>query len=63
MSIHTQADKCIDRAIDGINKAVEALSEVVTEKVWGTDEYGTDYKRRVREAFNELLEARDKIDS
>lgn len=63
MSVHTQADDCIDEAMDAIDEAVQALSRVITEQVWGTDEYGADYKRRVREAFNELLEARDKINS
>jgi len=61
MSVYTEADVSLDLADERIQKAIEALGEIVVNKCWGADDFNEQYKDDIVEAFNLLLQARKKL--
>lgn len=51
----TTADERVNEAKEAINVAAKAISEVIIEDCYGSDEYTEDFKRTLRECMNNLL--------
>ena len=61
MNVRTQADECMDKAVDNIEQTINELSNIITGKVWGYNEYNDTYKRKIRDSFMDLVAMRDKL--
>lgn len=61
MSVQTEADDCMDRAIRHIKQALEEMGKVVTTEIWGYSEFNDAYKEKVRDSFMELVTMRDRF--
>jgi hypothetical protein len=61
MSVRTQADECLDRAKSGINDSITDLSQIVINRVWGSDEYKPEYKKKIDDSLITLLKIRDDL--
>lgn len=57
----TEAEKSIQDAKDYIQKTITALSNVVINECYGTDEYERGYRIGLHQALNELIEARARL--
>lgn len=55
MSVKTTADEKLDAAKWNIRDAYQSLAEIVVQKIWGYDEFGSEYKDKIQEAMNTLL--------
>lgn len=55
MSVRTPADEKQDEAQEGIQKAVNAISEILTRQVYGWDGYTDEWDEKLRQTFNDLL--------
>ena len=58
MSVRTTADEKLDLAREGVAQAIAGLDAVVVERVWGWDEFSTEYRGQLRQIMNLLLEIR-----
>lgn len=61
MSIRTTADEKRDTAKDNIETAIKNLSEIIVDKVWGSDEFNEEYKNKLLLAMSKLLEIQASI--
>lgn len=58
MGVRTAADENITVAQESINKAIAALSEIVVNGCWGSDEFRKEYSDCIEYVFHELLKLR-----
>jgi len=61
MSVTTSADESKKLAIDSIEVAIRSLANIVIDKQWGHDEYNAAYKKKLREAMNQLIEIEESL--
>jgi hypothetical protein len=61
MSVRTTADECLDRVKASVNDSITDLSEVVINRVWGSDEFKVDYQKTLKESLFILLKIRDDL--
>ncbi len=59
MSVTTEADRCLDNAKESTQSAVENLSKIIVDKVWGHDDWNDVYSNNMKKAWMLLMEARD----
>ena len=61
MSVRTTADEKRDTAKDHIKMATKNLSEIIVDKVWGSDEFSLEYENRLLTALFDLLKIQASI--
>jgi hypothetical protein len=61
MSVHTTADKAIDKAKSLLLEASQQLLAALDEKTWGSSEFGDDYINTMHEVALELLKLKRKL--
>ncbi len=55
MSVITEANEKIEAAQDDIQSAIENLSAIVVDKVWGSDEFNAGYRAKIFNAFQIMV--------
>ena len=58
MSVRTTADRDRDKAMEYIVDAIDLIGDIVLEKTWGHDEYSVDYKTKLKDSLDNLLQIR-----
>ena len=61
MGVHTTADEHRDAALDKIQGSIRAISEIVINNCWGSEDYGADYRLALKKSLMELIEIRDRL--
>jgi hypothetical protein len=61
MSVTTTADSLIEEARDCIKKASNNIFQILNEDVWGASDYSDEYKQKLIEALNSLMQTNTKI--
>lgn len=56
MAVRTTANECLDEARDSVQKAAQAMSHIVIDKVWGYDSFAPNHRLRHSRALTLLLE-------
>lgn len=55
MGVRTTADEKVDEFKDHLNDAISALSAILIEDVYGSDEFKDEFVDKLNDAFNDLL--------
>ena len=61
MSTETEADRMLDKAKDNVQSAIENLSTIIVDKVWGHDDFNKEYKMRIMKSFYDLVDIRERL--
>jgi len=61
MPVTTTADESLAKTKRGIAEAINGLSEIVVEHVWGWNDYNEIYRMKMTEVFVSLLAIREKL--
>jgi hypothetical protein len=61
MGVKTDADKELDAAQNYIQMAIECLSKIEVERVWGYNKWKGSYKKKIRGCLISLLDVRDEL--
>lgn len=59
--MRTDADERVDKTKEHINDAIHHLKDVIVNECEGSNEYNQNYKHKLRETFDELLNLRNKL--
>lgn len=62
MGVRTTADEHLETALEHINDAIKALSEIVVSQCSGHDSWNEEYRAKMRESFSSLLDIRQKLE-
>lgn len=54
MRERTTADENLDDARTAVNKAIQALAEIIIDECWGHDNYNSEFRTEIDLAFDEL---------
>lgn len=62
MSVTTTADEKIDDATILTKKSLEALTSIIVENCWGSEDLTKDRKQELRHCFNLLMEVKETLE-
>jgi hypothetical protein len=61
MSVTTTADERLSSAQEHLRAAGTDLAAIVIDECWGYDDYTLDYKTAIRQALNNIIELKGKL--
>ena len=61
MGVTTTADELIEEARDCVKKASNNIFQILNDDVWGASDYSNEYRQKLIEALNTLLQTHTKI--
>jgi hypothetical protein len=62
MGVVTEADERLHSAQEHIKEALKDISEIYIDRCWGHDDFNSEYKQKIKETFQTLIELRDKFE-
>lgn len=57
----TDADAKVENARQHIIAAIEDLSEVVVDRIWGSEQFRVDYRQKLLKCMNDLIQMREDL--
>ena len=61
MSVVTTADEKIYSAKEHIKGAIDDLTKIFVDEVWGSDEFSQEYREKYRKAWLDLIAMRENV--
>lgn len=61
MSVTTAADIELEAAKEEIQDAIKNLSEIVVNRCWGWNDFGSAYRAKIAQSLADLIVIRDRL--